>query len=128
MNEQQMILSIESDAFAEIRMSFDRTLGTVLKKMKTRDSDEARITLDVSIKLENVKTTDIKTGEIMQVKNPEIKYAVKHKLEYKNDGAEAGLIQQADSYLVCEGGQWKIKPVEDGQMTIADYVKQGGRK
>ena len=64
----------------------------------------------------------------MQVKNPDIKYSVKHELKYKHDGAEAGQIQQADSYLVCEEGSWKIKRIEDGQMTIADYVKQGGRQ
>ena len=57
MNEE-MLLSIDSDAFAEIRMSFDRVMETVFKKMRTRDSDEAKITLDVSIKLTNVKTIE----------------------------------------------------------------------
>lgn len=126
--KEGMVLSIDSDAFAEIRLSFDRVMETVFKKMRTRDSDEAKITLDVTISLENVKTTDLKTGEIMQVKNPNIKYAIKHKLEYKNDGAEAGQIQRADSYLACVDGRWQIFPIEDGQMTIAEYVQQGGRK
>ena len=128
MSEQQMIVSIESDSFAEIRLSFDRTLETVLKKMKVRDSDKAQITMSVGIKLENIKTTDTRTGEIMNVKNPEITYKINHKLEYKTAEEESGKIQQADSYIVCEGGVWKIKRIEDGQMTIDEYVEKNGRK
>lgn len=127
MNEE-LVLSIGSDAFFEIRASFDRVLETVLKKMKIRDSDAANISLDVKIKLENVKTTDTRTGEVLNVKNPEIKYSIKHKLEYKNSDEESGSIQRANSYLVCDGGCWKIRPIEDGQMTIADYIQKGGRK
>ena len=121
--EEAMIMSIDSDAFAEVRLSFDRILNTVFKKMKLRDSDKAGITINVEIALKDIKTTDTRTGEIMHVKNPEIKYTIKHKLEYKNEESEGGEIQRADSYLVCEDGQWKIKPIENGQMTVNDYIK-----
>lgn len=120
-------ISFNSDAFYEIRASLDKTLNTVFKKMKTRDSDQATIDLRIGIKLENVKTVDSRSGETMTVKNPEIKYKVTHKLEYKNSESEEGTIQRTDSYLACEGGQWVIRPVEDGQMTIQSYVQQGGR-
>ena len=123
-----MVMSIDSAAFAEVRMSFDRILNAVFKKMKIRDSDQATITLNIGIKLENVKTTDMKTGEVLNVKNPQIKYKVNHKLEYKNEDSEDGQIQQADSYLTCEDGQWQIRKIEDGQMTIGDYVKQRKKK
>ena len=126
--KEEMIMSIDSDAFSEIRSSFDRVLETVLKKMKIRDSDAARVSLDINIKLENIKTTDVRTGEILNVKNPQIKYKVNHKLEYKNEDSEEGTIQQADSYLYCDKkGQWAIRRIEDGQMSLDDII-QGERK
>ena len=112
--KEDMLLSISSDAFIDVRGSFDRILETVLKKMEIRDSDKAAITLDIGITLENVKTTDTATGEVLNVKNPEIKYSIKHKLDYKAGETETGSIRKADSYLVCENGQWKIRPIEDG--------------
>ena len=121
--DNKMEMSINSDAFWEVREKFDRVLATVFKKMQVRDSDQATITLQVGIKLENVKTMDSRTGEIVNVKNPEIKYSVKHKLEYKNSESEEGTIQRTDSYLVCDGGKWIVRPVEDGQMTIYDLAK-----
>ena len=124
MEETGIVMSIDSVAFAEIKLSFDRVLAAVLKKMRIRDSDQAKITMDVSISLQNVKTTDLKTGEILNVKNPEIKYKINHKLEYKsNEDKEEGVIQQADSFLACVNGEWVIKPIEDGQMTINEYIK-----
>ena len=126
--DEALVMSISSDAFWEVRASFDRVLETVFKKMRTRDSDAADISLDIKIKLDNVKTTDAKTGEIVFVKNPEIKYSIKHKLEYKNSDAESGSIQRANSYLVCKDGKWEIRPIEDGQMTIADYMEKEGKK
>ena len=127
--KNDMLMSIGADAFAEVRWSFDRILNTVLKKMKIRDSDQAAITLAVDIKLENVRTANTETGEILNVKNPRITYKVSHKLTYKNEDSESGEIQQADSFLVCgKDGQWMIRQIEDGQMEMQDYVQQGGRE
>ena len=122
MNDE-MILNIEDDTFWELRASLNRTLCTVLKKMHVRDSDDAEITMKMKIRLTDQKTSDLKTGEIRMVKNPEIKFNVSHKLEYKKTDEESGTIQAADSQLVCENGIWKIKHIDDGQMKLTDYVK-----
>lgn len=121
--DNNLILSINSDAFFEIRASFDRTLNAALKKMQVRDSDKAEIDLKVNIKLTDQKALDVMTGESMTVKNPEIKYQIKHKLEYKTADEEAGTIGQADSQLICKDGVWQIQPVDTGQMTIKDFIK-----
>lgn len=123
--KNEMVISINSDAFIGIRGSFDSVLAAVLKKMKIRDADKAQITLKVDINLENVRTTDITTGEILNVKNPKFSYKVTHKLEYKAEDSEGGEIQQADSYLYCDKkGQWTIRRIEDGQMQLTDYIGQ----
>lgn len=128
MRNNDMVMSISSDAFIDLRWKFDNVLATVLKKMKIRDSDTASITVKMDIKLENVKTVDSKTGEYLEVKNPTISFKVNHKLEYKSEAGEEGTIQRADSFLDCIDGKWVIRPVEDGQMTITDYVQQGGKQ
>ena len=109
-----MTMQIEAPAFAGVRESLNKVLNTVFKKMTTRDSDEAAITLEIKIKLNNMKTEDIKTGQKIDVKNPEIRYNVKHKLDYKSSDAEQGSIQNADGYLTCVDGSWQIRPIEDG--------------
>ena len=127
--KDEIVMSISSDAFSGIRWSFDNVLAAVLKKMKIRDADTAQINLKIDIKLDSIKTTDARTGEVMNLKNPKISYKVTHKLEYKSEDSEGGEIQQADSYLYCDNkGQWTIRRIEDGQMTIADYVQQGGKE
>ena len=123
--KDEMIMSIRQDAFIDMCCSFDNVLAAVLKKMKIRDSDQATITLKVDIKLTDLRTVDSRSGEIMHVKNPTISYKVNHKLGYKSDSGEEGQISREDSYLTFEDGRWIIKPVEDGQMTIDDYVKGG---
>ena len=125
--KNEMIMQIESDAFIDLRWKFNTVLATVLKKMKIRDSSKASITVKIDIDLTDIKTVDTRTGESLHVKNPVIGYKVNHKLEYKSEAGEEGTIQSADSYLAFEDGQWKIRKVEDGQMTIADYVQQGGK-
>lgn len=126
--KNEMIMSISSDAFQDMRWKFDNVLTAVLKKMKIRDADKASIQVKVDIALTDTETVDTRTGEMMHVKNPTISYKVNHKLEYKSESGEEGTIQRADSYLDYVDGQWKIRPIEDGQMTLDDYVKQGGRK
>ena len=123
-----MVMSISSDAFADMRWKFDSVLAAVLKKMKIRDADSATIDIKVSINLTDIKTMDIRTGESLEVKNPTIGYKINHKLSYKSESGEEGTIQKADSYLAYDDGKWVIRPVEDGQMTIADYVQQGGKE
>ena len=122
-----MIITISDEAFISMREAVDQQLCTTLKMMKIREADKATISLDIKIRMEDVKTTDLKTGEILMVKNPEFEYSVKHKLEYKNPESETGEIKRTNSYLACEDGIWKIKRIEDGQMTISDYVQQGGK-
>lgn len=126
--KENMIMSIDSDAFVDLRWKFDNVLSTVLKKMKIRDSDQATITVKIDIKLTDMETVDSRTGERIHAKNPTIGYKVQHKLEYKSESGEEGTIQSADSYLDCVDGQWMIRPIEDGQLTIEDYVKDKNQK
>lgn len=122
--KKEMVMSISSEAFTDLRWKFDSVLAAVLKKMEIRDSDFASITVKADIKLTDTETMDVKTGEKLHVKNPTIGYKVNYKLEYKSESGEEGTIQQADSFLDCVDGKWIIRPVEDGQMTISDYVQQ----
>ena len=126
--KENMSMSIDSDAFVDLRWKFDNVLSTVLKKMKIRDSDQATITVKIDIKLTDMETVDSRTGERIHAKNPTIGYKVQHKLEYKSESGEEGTIQSADSYLDCVDGQWMIRPIEDGQLTIEDYVKDKNQK
>ena len=123
MESKVMVMDIADYAFADVRDSFNRVLNAVLKKMHVRDSDESDITLKVTIKLQNVKTTDARTGEILDIKRPEIGYKVTHKLSYKTESQEEGSIQQEDSQIVFnpESQQWEIWPITQ-QMTIAQYM------
>ena len=122
--EKEIIMSITSEPFADLRWSFDRVLAAVLKKMEIRDSDSADITLKVKIRFDHVKTMDSSTGEMIEARNPSIQYKVNHKLEYKsNEDSEEGTFQRADSYLALVDGQWTIRPIEDNQMKIEDYME-----
>ena len=120
--------SISIMSWLDLRWKFDNVLSTVLKKMKIRDSDQATITVKIDIKLTDTETVDSRTGERIHAKNPTIGYKVQHKLEYKSESGEEGTIQSADSYLDCVDGQWMIRPIEDGQLTIEDYVKDKNQK
>jgi len=121
--KEGMAISISSEGFTDLRWKLDNVMAAVLKEMKIRDADQASITVKIDIKLTDTETVDSRTGERLHVKNPTIGYKVNHKLEYKSESGEEGTIQQADSFLDCVDGQWLIRPVEDGQMTISDYVE-----
>lgn len=135
MNGNILTLNIESDAFKNMRGDFDKVLKRTLGNMQVKESDEATLTLKISIKLEEVTVPDFDSDvqdAVKKVHKPRFDHKCSSVMQIKTEESgsfkgEYELVwdEDAQDFVMkpIDNGQGSLFDGEDGNVIQADYVE-----
>ncbi len=124
---ETMDLTMEGEPFDDLRRNFNIILQRLIKNMSDTDSDEAKISIAVEVKLDTEFIPEYKDGKQKggrDIKKPTFKHKVTSAISVKDE--ESG-VRNTEMELVWDEEQkmYVLKPVLGGeQMTMNDYMKQ----
>ncbi len=123
----ELELTLDSDTFEGVRKSFDIVMQRLMKSMADTNSDEAKITITVDVKLDTdfvPNYVDGKQNVGRDIKKPTFKHKVASAITVK-DEASGNNNTEMELVYDTESKTYVLKPVMGGeQMTMADYLKQ----
>lgn len=120
-------LTLDSETFEGLRRSFDIVMQRLMRSMTETNSDEAKITIGVDVKLDTEFIPDYVDGKQnggRDVRKPSFKHKVSSSIKVKdeasgNNNTEMELVydEETKTYI--------LKPVLGGeQMTMDDYLRR----
>lgn len=124
---ETMDLTMEGEPFDELRRNFNIIIQRLIKNMSDTESDEAKISITVDVKLDTEFIPEYKDGKQnggRDIKKPTFKHKVTSAISVKDE--ESG-VRNTEMELVWDDEQhmYVLKPVLGGeQMTMNDYMKQ----
>ncbi len=124
---ETMDLTMEGEPFDDLRRNFNIILQRLIKNMSDTESDEAKISITVDVKLDTDFIPEYKDGKQnggRDIKKPTFKHKVTSAISVKDE--ESG-VRNTEMELVWDEEQkmYVLKPVLGGeQMTMSDYIKQ----
>ena len=116
-------LSIDSSVFDAMREDFDKVLKRTIGNMEVKDSDEATLTLKLSIMLKATDVPDYESadpGAMRTIHKPKFDHKVSSVMQIKTE--ESGKFS-GEYELVWDDElqDFVMKPIENGQMSFDDY-------
>ncbi len=116
-NDQK--LSLNENTFAQMKEDFDSILNRTIGNMEMKGADEATVTLKLVVKLE--KTTTFSETGPLDVTRPNFKHDISSVMQVKDK--KSGQLNEEMALVFDEAlGEYVLRPIRDGQMTIDDYV------
>lgn len=123
----ELELTLNSDTFEGVRRSWDIVMQRLMKSMNDTNSDEAKITVSVDVKLDTEfipNYVDGKQNGGRDIKKPTFKHKITSSITVKD---EASGNNNTEMELVYDEATktYVLKPVLGGeQMTMNDYMRQ----
>lgn len=111
--------NIESEAFEPFRFDFNSTLTEALNTMVLKGTEEALVSARLKIKLERTNKID-EIGTVRDVLVPSVIHNVKYGV--KVEGGVVGGLQGEWELVSDSNGRYGLRPIDDGQMNINDFV------
>ncbi len=124
---ETMDLTMEGEPFDDLRRNFNIILQRLIKNMNDTESDEAKISIAVEVKLDTEFIPEYKEGKQnggRDIKKPTFKHKVTSAISVKDE--ESG-VRNTEMEIIWDEEQkmYVLKPVLGGeQMTMNDYMKQ----
>lgn len=124
---ETMDLTMEGEPFDELRRNFNIVIQRLIKNMNDTESDEAKISIAVEVKLDKEFIPNYVSGKVdggRDIKKPTFKHKVTSTISVKDE--ESG-VRNTEMELVWDDEQkmYVLKPVMGGeQMTMNDYMRQ----
>lgn len=124
---ETMDLTMEGELFDELRRNFNIIIQRLIKNMSDTESDEAKISIAIDVKLDTEfipEYKDRKQNGGRDIKKPTFKHKVTSSMTFKDE--ESG-VRNTEMEVVWDDEQhmYVLKPVMGAeQMSINDYMKQ----
>lgn len=123
MNSNDILkLNINSNAFENLKADFDKVLRRTLGNMQIKESDEATLTLKLSIKLTDMEVPDFDAAypnAMRKIHKPRFDHKVSSVMQIKTE--ESGHLKGEYELVWDEEAQdFVMKPIDDGQRTLFD--------
>lgn len=123
MNSNDILkLNINSNAFENLKADFDKVLRRTLGNMQIKESDEATLTLKLSIKLTEMEVPDFDAAypnAVRKIHKPRFDHKVSSVMQIKTE--ESGHLKGEYELVWDEEAQdFVMKPIDDGQRTLFD--------
>lgn len=124
---ETMDLTMEGEPFDELRRNFNIIIQRLIKNMSDTESDEAKISIAIDVKLDTEFIPEYKDGKQnggRDIKKPTFKHKVTSSMTFKDE--ESG-VRNTEIEVVWDDEQhmYVLKPVMGAeQMSINDYMKQ----
>lgn len=117
-----LTLNIDSNAFSAMKEDFNKVLRRTLGNMQVKESDEATLTLKLSIKLSETEVPDwdaASPNAMKTIHKPRFDHKVSSVMQIKTE--ESGSLKGEYELVWDEDAQdFIMKPIEDGQRTLFD--------
>lgn len=120
MNSNVLVLTLESNAFSKMKEDFNRILRRTLVNMQDKKSNEATVTIKLSVKLEDAEVPDYTSKhDTRTIKKPQFDHKISSVMQIKSE--ESGSLK-GEYELVWDGDlqDFVMKPIYDGQTSIFD--------
>ena len=124
---ETMDLTMEGEPFDELRRNFNIIIQRLIKNMSDTESDEAKISIAIDVKLDTEFIPEYKDGKQnggRDIKKQTFKHKVTSSMTFKDE--ESG-VRNTEMEVVWDDEQhmYVLKPVMGAeQMSINDYMKQ----
>lgn len=124
---ETMDLTMEGEPFDELRRNFNIIIQRLIKNMSDTESDEAKISIAIDVKLDTEFIPEYKDGKQnggRDIKKPTFKHKVTSSMTFKD---EESVVRNTEMEVVWDDEQhmYVLKPVMGAeQMSINDYMKQ----
>lgn len=132
MDNNVLILNLDSNAFSAMKEDFNKVLRRTLGNMKIKESDEATLTLKLSIKLTETDVPDFDAADetaMKKIHKPRFDHKISSVMQIKTD--ESGSLK-GEYELVWdeESEDWIMKPIDNGQRSFfdADFAEATGEE
>ena len=127
----KMDLTMSGEVFEDVRRSFDIVMQKLMKRMSDTDSDEAKITISIDVKLGTDFVPEYKDGKQhggRDIKKPTFEHKISSTITVKDEmkGAKA-----TEMELVWdeESKTYVLTPIMGGeQMNFADYMREQSKQ
>ena len=120
-------LSIESSAFDALKRDFDKVLKRTIGNMQVKESEEATLTLKLSILLKEIEVPNYESDDpaaMRTVHKPQFDHKVSSVMQIKTE--ESGKFKGEYELVWDEEQQdFVMKPIENGQMSFDDDYATG---
>lgn len=121
-----LTLTIESEAFAALRLDFNQVLQKTLANMERKESEQAELTLKLKISLEKGTAPDfreIRYKAERDIVRPAFTHKVSSVMQIK---CEKSGILSGDYELVWdeESGDYVMRPIDNGQISLFEDREQ----
>lgn len=122
MENRNLVLTLESNAFAKMKEDFDNILKRTLGNMQVKESHDATLTLKLNISLEETDVPDFESpfeNAMKTIHKPRFDHKVTSVMQIKNE--ESGSLK-GDYELVWseEMNDYVMKPIDNGQRSFFD--------
>ena len=122
MNIKKYPLSIDGDTFKELKSDFDNVLGRLITEMTKWDSEEAKMTVSIAVKLTLGLARDYKANGYdgtRDITMPKFEHNIKSVMQVKNEqsGSCGGNYELAYDK---ETNKWVMKEIFNGQSSMFD--------
>lgn len=119
-----LVLTLDSTAFSKMKEDFNSILKKTLGNMQIKESREATLTLKLNISLTDAEAPDFSVpyeNAMRNIKKPRFDHKISSVMQIKN--YESGSLK-GEYELVWDDElqDWIMKPIDNGQQTIFDFV------
>lgn len=122
MNNKDLTLTINSDTFTAMKNDFDKVLTRTLSNMLGKESDEATITLKLSISLREDEAPDFEAtypNAIRAIQKPRFDHKISSVMQIKTE--ESGSLKgEYELIWDKEKGDYVMRPIDNGQQSLFD--------
>lgn len=121
-NNNILKLNINSKVFESLKHDFDTVLTRTLGNMRIKESDEAALTLKLSIKLTEMEVPDFESAHpnaTRKIYKPSFNHKVSSVMQIKTE--DSGSLKGEYELVWDEENQdFVMKPIDNGQKTLFD--------
>jgi len=122
MNTKKYSLSLDGDTFKELKNDFDSVLGRLITEMTKRESEEAKVTVSLTVKLTPGQARDFQANGYdgtRDITKPKFEHNIKSVMQVKDEqsGSCGGNYELAYDNDI---GKWVMKEIYNGQTSMFD--------
>ena len=115
--QENKVLSLNGDAFSELKEDFDSILDKTLSNMQEKNADSATITIKLGIELSSEIVSDANHPEGDLKVKPTFKHDVSSVMQIK--AKRSGILSGENELLYNkETNEYILVPIDDGQITF----------
>lgn len=122
MNKKDLALTINSDTFTAMKNDFDKVLTRTLSNMLGKESEDATITLKLSISLREDEAPDFEAtypNAIRAIQKPRFDHKISSVMQIKTE--ESGSLKgEYELIWDKDKGDYVMRPIDNGQQSLFD--------